>query len=185
MWSAALLVSFCGCLVDIWSKKRRPSVPFLPQLLAVEHRSTFIQLPGESALKGDALVFTVCSPAAFIKKKQNSSDRCSAAFHNDARVHLRGVCWAQAYSILFLHAWKKDEEKLVFPSERLINGCLLEGDVPVLVSCNIDVRLFNWMIKRTGPQEPQHDDLYLDLTMKTTLLCSNKHRKSERHVKGL
>lgn len=42
----------------------------LPQLLGVEHRSTFIQFPGESALDGDALVFAVCAPVAFIKKQQ-------------------------------------------------------------------------------------------------------------------
>lgn len=88
---------------------------FLPQLLSVEHRSTFIQFPGESALKGDALVFLVCAPAASIKKQPNSGQRSAkmAAFHNDARVHLRGVCCAQAHSIFFLHGWKKDEEKLV------------------------------------------------------------------------
>lgn len=69
-----------------------------------------------------------------------------AAFHNDARVHLRGVCWAQAHSILSPHTWKKDEEKRVLQSGRLINSCMLEEDhlrVPVLVSFNIDVCLLN------------------------------------------
>lgn len=147
MWSAALLVSFCGCLVDIWSKKEASLCVFLAAAAGCWTQKYFYSITRWECLEGRRTRV----PRLCIYKKNPTQADVLPRLQLSIMTHVftwEGCAGLRHTAFFSPHAWKKDEEKLVLQSGRLINSCMLEEDdlhVPVLVSCNIDVCLLNWL----------------------------------------